>query len=218
MKKILLRTVPYLAAIISPFALADVTGGQTIFENQQCGGECHYTQGPAQEKTIQDQLARKGPELWYAGSKFNRPWLETWLSKPDPIRQMKYNSLIDRNPGDHVALSAADATQVADFLMSLTSDVVIAGAIEPKANPKGRQIFRTQMPCGGCHQYEDRRTVFGGVSGPTLVGAGERLNPDWILAYLKDPTVFKPVRMMPDFAGLMDPKDIELVSSYVSSF
>lgn len=215
--KIHLLAAILLLAIQAQFAFADAAGGEAAYKNGGCGN-CHYTQGPAREKTIEDQLAKKGPELWYAGSKFNRPWLESWLSEPKPIRPLKYNSLEDKNPGDHPALSADDATQVADFLMTLTSDVVKAGVIKPKAHPKGKLIFKKKMPCSGCHQYEDRKKMKGGNSGPSLVGAGDRLNPDWIYAYIAQPKVFKPVRMMPVFAGILSPKDIEFVSSFVASF
>ena len=62
--------------------------GEEAFAANKCG-ECHQTQGPATEKTIADQLAKKGPELWYAGSKFQQPWLQNWLQDPKPIRPLK---------------------------------------------------------------------------------------------------------------------------------
>lgn len=212
-----LLAITFLVINFTPQALADVAGGKALFEKQGCG-DCHYTQGPAREKTIEDQLAKKGPELWYAGSKFNQPWLNAWLTQPTNIRLLKYNSLVDKNPGDHPVLSADDASQVADFLMSLTTDVVKAGVIKPRSHPRGKLIFKKKMPCAGCHQYVDRKKVLGGLSGPSLVGAGERLNPDWIYAYLAQPKVFKPVRMMPIFKGLLSPKDMKFVSAYVASF
>ncbi len=103
--------------------------------------------------------------------------------------------------------------------MSLTSADVEAGKIKPKKNPKGRLIFTKKMPCSGCHQYPGRKNkVSGGLSGPSLVGAGQRLNPDWILAYLQKPDVFKPVKMMPVFVGVMKDKDMVNVASYIGNF
>lgn len=199
-------------------AHADAAAGKAAFEANKCT-ECHYTDGPAQEKTIDDALAKKGPELWYAGSKFNGDWLGGWLADPKPIRLMAYNSLTVENPGDHPKLAAADAASVKDFLMSLTSDVVEAGTVKPKRNPKGKLIFTKKMPCSGCHQYPDKKKgVKGGKSGPPLVEAGVRLNPDWILAYLKNPTVFKPVMDMPNFVGILSAKDMLNVSRFVAYF
>jgi mono/diheme cytochrome c family protein len=206
-----------LLAATTASSHADPAAGKTSFEANDCQS-CHYVEGPAREKTIEDQLAKNGPELWYAGSKFQQPWLEKWLQDPQLIRSLKYNSLTEQNPGDHPKLAAGDAAAVTEFLMSLTSAEVVAGVVKPKRNPKGRLIFKKKMPCSGCHQYQDRKKVTGGLSGPTLVGAGERLNPDWIYAYLKLTTVFKPVRMMPVFEGVLSDKDMKNVAAFVASF
>ncbi|MDP7341873.1 MAG: cytochrome c [Alphaproteobacteria bacterium] len=210
-----------LAMALTLWALpghADPAAGEAAFKAGECTA-CHYTDGPAKEKTIDDQLAKKGPELWYAGSKFQREWLEAWLQDPAPTRQMKFNSVTKMNPGDHPKLAAADAANVSDFLMGLTSDAVKAGVVKPKKNAKGRLIFTKKMPCSGCHQYEGRKKkLMGGRSGPTLVGAGKRLNPDWIYAYLLTPEIFKPVKAMPVFVGLLSEKDMKNVAAYVANF
>ncbi len=199
-------------------ASADPAAGKGVFEAGGCG-ECHYTEGPAREKTIEDQLAKNGPELWYAGSKFQAEWLSAWLAEPKPIRPMKFNSLTEENPGDHPKLEGDDVAAVSEFLMSLVSADVESGVVKPKKNPKGRQIFIKKMPCGGCHEYAGRRgKLTGGRSGPSLVEAGVRLNPDWILAYLQKPEVFKPVKMMPVFVGLLSDKDMLNVARYVANF
>lgn len=215
-----------LVAVLSLFVLilmannnsrADAAAGKKIFNAKKCGG-CHYTSGPAKEKTIADQLKKKGPELWYAGSKFKKEWLGKWLQYPKPIRPLAYNSLTEKNPGNHPKLSGGDAASVTEFLMSLTSADVETGVVKPKKNPKGKLIFTKKMPCSGCHQYISRKKLKGGLTGPTLVGAKERLNPDWIYAYLKNPKVFKPVKMMPVFTGLLNDKQMKDVSAYVANF
>jgi len=204
-----------LAILTTASGKANAAGEQAFVANK-CG-ECHLTQGPAPEKTIADQLAKKGPELWYAGSKFQQPWLQNWLQDPKPIRPLKYNSLSEENPGDHPSLAAGDAESITQYLMSLTSADVEAGVIKPKKNPKGKLIFVKKMPCSGCHQFPGKKFK-GGRSGPSLNGAGERLNPDWIYAYLKKTRVFKPVRMMPIFDGILRDKDMKSVAAYVASF
>ena len=211
-----LTGVALLAAVATP-GRADPAAGEQAFKGNKCN-DCHYTQGPATEKTIEDQLAKKGPELWYAGSKFQKAWLAGWLQDPQPIRPLKYNSLSEDNLGDHPKLAGGDADAVTEFLMSLISDKVEAGVIKPKKNPKGRLIFVKKMPCSGCHQFPSKKKFKGGRSAPSLVGAGERLNPDWIYAYLKDTKTFKPVRMMPLFAGVLRDKDMKAVSAYVANF
>jgi cytochrome c553 len=205
-----LALVAAFAVALAGAARADAAAGKTAFETRECTA-CHYTDGPAKETTIDDQLAKKGPELWYAGSKFQKDWLQAWLQDPQPIRPMKFNSLTEENPGDHPKLGGDEAASVTEFLMSLTSDAVEAGVIKPKKNPKGR--------CSGCHQYPGKRNkLTGGRSGPTLVGAKTRLNPDWIYAYLREPKTFKPVKMMPVFTGLLKEKDMMNVAKHVANF
>ena len=133
------------ALLVMTTASSYAAGGDAIFK-KNCSS-CHYTDGPAKEKTIADQLAKKGPELWYAGSKFQKVWLVAWLQNPIPIRPMKYNSLTEKNPGDHPKLSADDAAAVTDFLMGLTSSEVMAGMLKAKASIMGRRIFIKDMPC-----------------------------------------------------------------------
>ncbi len=196
---------------------ADAAAGKKAFGAKKCGG-CHQTAGPAKEKTIADQLKKKGPELWYAGSKFQKAWLAKWLADPKPIRPLAYNSLTKKNKGDHPKLSAGDAAGVTDYLMSLTSKDVPAVGIKPNKKIKGKLIFTKKMPCSGCHQYVSRKKVKGGLTGPSLVGSKERLNPDWIYAYMKNPKVFKPVKMMPVFTDLLTDKQMKQVSAFAANF
>jgi len=204
------------ALLVMMTAPSYAAGGDAIFK-KNCTG-CHYTDGPAKEKTIADQLAKKGPELWYVGSKFQKAWLAEWLQNPKPIRPLKYNSITDRNSGDHPKLSAGDAAAVADFLMGLTSPEVKAGVLKPNDTPQGRNIFAKKAPCGGCHEYPQKGAVVGGKTGPSLVGSSKRLNPDWVYAYLAKTKVFKPVRDMPDFGPVLNSKDLMSVAAYVAAF
>jgi len=204
------------ALLVMMTAPSYAAGGDAIFK-KGCTG-CHYTDGPAKEKTIADQLAKKGPELWYAGSKFQKAWLAAWLQNPKLIRPLKYNSLTEKNSGDHPKLSAGDAAAVTDFLMGLTSKEVKAGTIKPSESAQARNIFSKKAPCGGCHEYPVKGNTVGGRSGPSLVGASKRLNPDWIHAYLTNIKAFKPVRDMPDFGSVLNKKDLESLAAYVATF
>ena len=102
--------------------------------------------------------------------------------------------------------------------MGLTSKEVKSGVIQAKSNVQGKNIFVKKMPCSGCHEFSDKGKVRGGKSGPSLVGASKRLNPDWIYAYLANVKAFKPVRDMPDFGSVLNPKGLENVAAYVASF
>ncbi|MDO8426061.1 MAG: c-type cytochrome [Deltaproteobacteria bacterium] len=190
--------------------------GKKIFEAKKCGA-CHQVEGPAKEKTIQDQLAKKGPELWYAGSKFKKGFLEAWLADPKPIRPLEYNSITKKNDGSHPKLSGKEALDAAAYLMTLKSSAVKDGAVQPKDTPKGRAIFIKRQACYGCHEVKVRGNAAGGLSGPSFVGVAMRLNPDWIYAYLTNPKVFKPVKDMPDYVGILTYSEMRDLAAYAAT-
>ena len=198
-------------------ASAGVSEGKGIFTSKDCGG-CHQTKGPAKEKTVEDMLSKKGPELWYAGSKFQKVCLEKWLHDPKPIRKMEYYSLTKKNGGNHGKLGAKEAKDVTDYLMSLKSADVKAVGIQPKNSPQGRLIFNKKQGCYGCHETPQGSNIVGGLTGPTMVGIGTRINPDWIYAYLTNPKAFKPVKDMPTYVGVLSDFEMKSLSEFVASF
>ena len=201
-----------MLAAASP-SLASASGGKKIFKAKGCSA-CHQTEGPAREKTIADQLAKKGPELWYVGSKLKGAFLKSWLSDPRPIRPLKYNSITEKNPGDHPALSPAEAAEVAEYLMTLTSKDVKPGVITPSLNARGRVIFIKRL---ACYSVRVSGRVAGGLSGPTFVDASSRLNPDWVYAFLAKPKIFKPVKDMPVYVGIERDSELKALAAYVSA-
>jgi len=73
-------------------------------------------------------------------------------------------------------------------------------------------------PMANCHQVTSRGKVVGGLTGPSLVEAGVRLNPDWVYAYLSAPKVFKPVKAMPTYEGIIPKDDMAAVAAYIATF
>lgn len=205
-----------LAAFLITFSegvsLAD---GKGIFVSKNCGS-CHQTEGPAAEKTFDDQLKKKGPELWYSGNKFKKGWLVEWLEKPTAIRPLKYNSITEKNTEKHVTLSKKEAEGVAEYLIKLTAKEMPAGAVTEAVNPQGKNLFIKKYGCVGCHSIKAGAKKVGGVSGPDLSEAGKRLKGDWVYAYLKEPTVFRPVKRMPVFVGIINDNEMRSLAGFVA--
>lgn len=187
---------------------------------------CHALTKP-DNPTVEHIWERKGPDLWYAGDKFNRDWLVSWLQEPTTIRQggvlwFKHTKSTDK--GDqidtaavpvHPKVDAAKAEKLTDALMQLKSDgLVTEGAYDPAAaNPRmGKLGFTKLRGCIACH--EDVKGT-GGLSGPGLFDAGKRLNPDFVLAYMKDPQKFDPHVWMPTL--VLSDVDLQRITGYVVS-
>jgi len=208
--------LPVTALFIALSWGVSLADGKGIFASKNCGS-CHQIQGPAAEKTFDDQLKKKGPELWYSGSKFKKEWLEEWLEKPATIRPLKYNSVTDKNTDKHPALSKKEADEVAEYLMTLTAKEVAKGTAEEKVTPQGKNLFIKRYSCVGCHSIKAGAQKVGGVSGPDLSEAGKRLTADWVYAYLKEPKVFKPVKRMPVFVDIINDNEMKTLAGFVAA-
>jgi mono/diheme cytochrome c family protein len=223
-RKILIYLAVFTIAMASLFAggKAFAASGEEIFKAKKCG-ECHSVTKSI-PKSFQDKLKKKGPDLWYAGSKYQKEWLEKFLSKPTLVRQLKYNSIEEKNNLKHVALSPADAKAVTDYLSTLKSKDVAQGVITKASKGiKGKLLFtgksKSKAVCFGCHQIKTRAgKETGGFSGPSLINVGERLQGDWVYAYLKDRAVFDPFVRMPNFGKTFNDKELKMLSEYIMSF
>ncbi len=204
-----------LLSLLSTRAEAGPAGGHAIFK-AKCAS-CHSVKKPAAKPTIKERLAEKGPALWYAGSKFKKGFIEDWLRHPTPIRGMKYNSLTERADGSHISLSKREASVVAAYLEGLKSADVVDAGIKPKATVRGRFIFQKKLGCYGCHTIRRGSKIVGGLTGPTLLGAAKRLDPDWIYSYLKNPRAFTPLSPMPNYSKMLSEVKLRALAAYVAA-
>ena len=171
---------------------------------------CHNVAGPVAQ-TLKEAFAKKGPDLSYAGNKYRQEWLVSWLQKPVRIRPagMYYGDHIKAGPKgdeidvstlkDHVALSKDDATSVAAELMKLKphDDLIAKEKIEPGTISKqmGEMNFDKFWGCMACHLIEPE---YGGLSGPELYTAGQRLQPEFMASFIRNPQAWEPKTWMPN--------------------
>jgi mono/diheme cytochrome c family protein len=209
-------------------ALAQALDGKTLV-TERCAS-CHDTTGPAPQ-TYQGVLDRMAPDLFYAGSKFNRAWLVEWLQNPTIIRRagvMFLNHVIDEGGKDKIVevtvkpcpadLSRAQAEAAADHLMTLEDPVMKTGVVDigkKLRKLKAYRLFTKQLPCIGCHRIKLGKRMKGGISGPDLTKAGERLNPDWVYARIENPQYWDPKTWMPSIE--MSHRKREMLTLFISS-
>ena len=98
-----------------------------------------------------------------------------------------------------MALSKTDAEAVADTLMTLKpkSDLISKEKIEEGTISKsmGEMVFDKFLGCIACHRIEPD---YGGLSGPELYTAGDRLQPEYIASYIRSPQAWDPKIWMPN--------------------
>ena len=217
MKGLLLAVAGLTAALLGSASAAD--------KLDPSWSGCHAMAKPA-DTSLDRLLTRKGPDLWFAGSKFKKEWLVAWLQDPKPIRPAGYPYFKTVKKGDkngvpapskiaaHPKLKKADAEAAAEALMALKApdDLVPAGMFkgDMKGARMGSLAFVKFRGCVACHQGDKGE---GGLSGPRLTDAGVRLQADFIAAYTKDPQRFDPHIWMPT-SNLKD-QDIQRLTAFL---
>ena len=190
---------------------------------------CHALAKPA-NADLDRLMTRNGPDLYYAGVKFKKEWLVAWLQNPTVIRPggvMFVRAVKAGAPGTtdtidaskvsaHPKLSAADAAAAADALMALgaSESLVQKGAFkqEPINAMMAGLLFNKLRGCSSCHSV---KAGTGGISGPELYTAAERLQPDYMVEYIRDPQKFDPHIWMPKLE--LTDSDIQKLAGYLAS-
>lgn len=231
MKRLTTRSVKRGAALLAAVVITMLSGhavaaaGDDLLKGQ-CTA-CHVVSKPA-DGGVDRLLSRKGPDLHYAGIKFNKDWLVGWLQNPTPLRPggaMVANALKPGVAGapdevdaarvqPHPKLSAAEAALAAEALMSLgTGDgLVTAGAFkgEPVSGAMAALLFNKLRGCASCHSGKPGA---GGSSGPELYTAGDRLRPDYVVEYIRNPQKFDPHVWMPKLD--LNEADLQRLAGYL---
>lgn len=194
--------------------------------SQQCVS-CHAISKPA-DTSLERMLSRGGPDLYYAGNKFNKAWLQAWLQNPTVLRPggVMYAKTVkagaDRTVDTidaskvpaHPKLSASDAALAADLLMALKVDgLVTPGAFKNEPpNSMAPMLFSKLRGCTSCHTAKQGGSA---TSGPELYSAGDRLQPDFVYAFTKDPQKFDAHTWMPTL-GLTD-SDLQKITGHIAT-
>jgi cytochrome c551/c552 len=188
-----------------------------LVKEKQCG-TCH--------RFSKNEAEKPAPDLFFAGDKFQKKWLGNFLKQPETIRLAGHT----RDPGflkgtpqytdPHPALNPKEAQQMTDHLMSLK----ILKDVSPLELPtlsKGTRVrvkilFERDYSCIACHQsYNLTRQPRGGVSGPSLIDAGNRLRPEWVYQWLKNPKQFTTRGRMPLYT--FDEETLRKMTQYIMS-
>ena len=170
----------------------------SLIDEKHCSA-CHRLSKVEKEK--------KGPDLFFAGNKFQDAWLEEYLQNPVTLRKTGTINSPDflkrelQNPQQHPILNKNDAVNIAQELMAMTLPGLSKGQVNPLTKEqiaKTKYEFERTFSCISCHQSLNLAgKPRGGISGPSLVNAGNRLKENWVANWLKNPKIFSNKSRMP---------------------
>jgi mono/diheme cytochrome c family protein len=203
-----------------------LTRGRQLLSELNCQA-CHKLPG------IERPLMR-GPDLSSVGTKVSREWIYKWLKEPRTIVDKDGNVTVNgyetedepRMPKfrlsepELLGLSAYLSVQKAKALVpyKISPGVVAAWSKNAELISQGELRFR-QMFCSTCHSLAVTRAgetkLIGGDIGPELTKVGSKVNPDWLVNWLRDPESYQPHTRMPRY-GWSD-EDLYKVTQYITT-
>jgi len=195
----------------------EAAAAPALVKSKQCD-TCH--------RFSENEASKTAPDLFFAGDKFQKKWLEHYLRQPETIRLAGHTGdpgFLKGAPqysGPHPTLNLKEAQQMTDYLMSLKT-LKNNPPLELPGLSKGKRVrvkflFERDYSCIACHQsYNLTRQPRGGVSGPSLIDAGRRLRPEWIYQWLKNPKQFNPKGRMPLYS--FDEETLRKMTQYIMS-
>jgi mono/diheme cytochrome c family protein len=204
-----------------------VVEGRRLMQQYNCVG-CHEIEkrGGFIRKYYQENITLAPPVLNGEGEKVQSPWLYNFLKSPITLRPW----LEIRMPT--FGFSDEHATQLVNYFNGLSKveqpyhyiddRKVPAGYLEAAKTLTSPEYFN----CFSCH-VQGGKNPEGPKEGwaPDLAMARQRLNPNWIIKWLKDPQKVQPGAKMPSFypggpdniLGGKEDEQIEALRDYLMS-
>ncbi len=173
--------------------------GTWLFEQYNCLG-CHNVAG--QGGTI-------APNLAYEGSKVRGDWLLSFLKQPHQIRPLMQARMPTFPLTEQAATNLRDYIMMAFLDERVPTGAQVAQAVTPDLAAQGEKLFWEKYPCFTCHQIQGK--TGGAAVGPDLTEAWKRLNPEWMVPWIRNPQGFEPTTLMPNL-GVTDAEAVALVA------
>lgn len=200
--------------------------GRELLARLNCVG-CHRLEGIGRPTML-------GPDLTSVGSKVSRAWIYKWLKDSRTLRASDGSVLVNGYENEDeprmpkFRLSEDDLRALSGFLASLKGEpiqpykfdarIAAAWAKRPDLLEQGETRFR-QMFCTTCHSLAVTRAgetkLIGGDIGPELTKVGSKADPDWLVAWLRNPQAYLPHSQMPGYRW--SDQDLYLVTRYIES-
>ncbi len=216
--------VGYLAGSTPPAHATDAPAAD--LRGLGCGG-CHQLdEPPAESRTLKSYRERKGPDLFYAGSKFRPEWLREWLLHPtvirpaglDPARRTTTSAgasdAVVERPFAHPSVPEDQIEPVVRALVALDAlqESLAGEAAKPVKVPRmlAELNFAKFKGCGSCHRTDDESPP---LSGPDLHRAYDRLRPEFLSSYIAHPQDWDPAAPMPGYG--LAPNEVGKLIGYL---
>ena len=154
------------------------------------------------------------PSLQHIAEKTTRQSIYAWIKNPQAYAAsvtMPNFQLSDHDARDISAFLMAQSTPLA----AIHNQPAAKGASASPDATAGASLYGESF-CASCHAVQNAAGVLvGGDLGPELTRIGSKVKPEWLEAWLRNPSVYDPNTKMPHYR--FDPKQIATLAGYLEA-
>ena len=169
-----------------------LNSGRSLLASRGCV-HCHTVKLPGGGTM---QATDDPPALSHIADKTTREWIYTWLKDPQAY------AVTATMP--NFKLSDDDARDISAFLIAnstpLVGDTAPAPSTQKAADPTAGASLYGESFCASCHAVQNAAgNVVGGDVGPELTRIGNKVKPEWLNAWIRNPRTYDPGTAMPHY-------------------
>jgi len=187
----------YLESSCGQCHQGEVTGTPQLSEGRRLIG--HYGCAHCHTVRLPNGTTLKGtddpPSLSHIADKTTREWIYAWLKNPQAYATtatMPNFKLSDDEARDVSAFLIANSTPREGDTLTLSQKA----AADPTA---GASLYGESF-CASCHAVQNAAgNLVGGDVGPELTRVGNKVKPEWLRAWLRNPRIYDPGTAMPHY-------------------
>ncbi len=154
--------------------------------------QCHTIRKPDGTAMKASQAA---PSLVHVADKTSREWIYAWLKDPKAYAvsaKMPNFQLKDEDARDISAFLIANSTPLAGDTLTVHE--------QKSSDPSTGNSLYGESFCASCHAVQNAAgNLVGGNVGPELTRVGNKVKPEWLQAWVRDPRVYDPKTEMPHY-------------------
>lgn len=190
------------------FGANTLNEGKHIIETAGCYA-CHQIRGF-------EHMPKPGPSLDFVTEKFSKDYLLSWIYFPfnlNPKSRMPafFNQT---NQKDVFKENLAEIHSMGHVLWKNSIKKEPLMKFQKGDLKKGKELFQS-IGCKACHNTPQEQELKD-QRGPYLYALGSKINPDWLVSWLKDPKYYNPKTIMPSFR--LTQNEILDLATYLLSF
>ena len=152
------------------------------------------------------------PSLEHIADKTTREWIYVWLKDPQAY------AVTATMP--NFKLSDADASDISAFLIAestvLSGDTAPLPTAKTPPDPTAGASLYGESFCASCHAVQNAAgNIVGGDVGPELTRVGNKVKPQWLQVWLRNPRIYDAGTAMPHYR--FDDRQVSVLTGFLEN-